>query len=163
MSPSRSRLDRLTRRSPRPGFSQGAGLLAWASLVAVVAAGCKGEAAFGPRDVGGSSGLGGAGFAGGSGGTATGGKGGGGMAGHGGIVGTGGVGGAGNRGSGGTAGGAGGKGGGTGGTGGQPAGMFGDHRPNRAGRPPGRCKSGVFLHLGWPAALPTPHSPGKNC
>src|SRR4051794_41836441 len=83
MSPSRSRLDRLTRRSPRPGFSQGAGLLAWASLVALAAAGCKGEAAFGPRD-GGPSGLGGAGFTRGRGGGGGGGEGAGGVGGPGG-------------------------------------------------------------------------------
>src|SRR4051812_15594679 len=159
MSPSRSRLDRLTRRSPRPGFSQGAGLLAWASLVALAAAGCKGEAAFGPRD-GGPSGLGGAGFTGGSGGAATGGKGAGGMAGHGGIVGTGGVGVGGNKGSGGMAGGATGQ---SGGTGGQPAGGFGDRCQSNADCPQNSCKHGVCCNVDCAGICQTCDSSGNSC
>jgi hypothetical protein len=137
MPPSRSRLDRLTHRSPRPGFSQGAGLLALASLVALAAAGCRGEEAYRAREANAWSGFGGAGFGGGSGGAGNTGTGGAGTAGRGGSVGTGGGGGAGNKGSGGMAGGAAGQ----SGTGGQPTGMFGDRCQSG-----GDCKEGGCMH-----------------
>jgi hypothetical protein len=162
MSPSRSRLDRLTRWSPRPGFSQGAGLLAWASLVVLAAAGCKGEQALYSRDAAAWSDLGGAGFGGGSGGTATGGHAGAGMAGHGGSVATGGAGGAGNKGGGGgMAGGAAGQNGGTGGQ--QPTGMFGDHCQSTADCQQGSCTSGFCCNIACTGTCQTCDSSGNTC
>jgi hypothetical protein len=164
MSPSPSRLDRLTHWSPRPGFLRGAGLLAWASLVTLAAAGCKGEEAFRARDA--LSGLGGAGLAGGSGGMGIGGKGGGGMAGHGGSVATGGVGGGGNVGTGGKAGGggmAGGAAGQSGGTGGQPTGMFGDRCQSNAECKQNSCKSGFCCNIDCAGTCQTCDSSGNSC
>jgi hypothetical protein len=157
MSPSRSRLDRLTHWSPRPGFSQGAGLLALASLVAL--AGCRGEEAYRARDANAWSGLGGTGFGGGTGGTGNTGTGGTGMAGHGGSVGTGGVGGDGNKGSGGMAGGAAGQ----GGTGGQPTGMYGDRCQSTADCKQGGCKSGFCCNADCGAICQTCDSSGNSC
>ena len=132
MPPSRSRLDRLTHWSPRPGFSWGAGLLALASLAA---AGCRGEQALFARKADAWSGIGGNGLVTGSGGTGN--AGGAGTAGHGGSVGTGGVGGAGNNGGGGGTAGQGGS-----GTGGQQStGMYGDSCQSSTD-----CHQGTCLH-----------------
>jgi hypothetical protein len=155
MPPSRSRLDRLTHRSPRPGFSRGAGLLALGSLVALATVGCKGEQAFFARDAAAFSGLGGTGFAGGSGGTGNTGTGGDGTAGRGGSVGTGG---AGNKGSGGMAGGAAGQ----AGSGGQPTGMFGDRCQSGADCKEGSCMSGFCCMVAC-STCQTCSSSGTSC
>lgn len=160
MSPSRSRLDRLTLRSPRPGFFRGAGLLALAPLVAL-AAGCRGEQAFFARDAAAWSGLGGNGLVSGSGGTGNGGKGGAGTAGHGGSVGSGGVGGAGNSGAGGVGGGAAGHDGGTGGQ--PPTGMYGDHCQSGADCQEGSCKSGLCCNVDCAGTCQTCDSTGNSC
>jgi hypothetical protein len=119
MSPSRLRLNRLTHRLARPGIPRGAGLLGLASLVALAAAGCKGEEAFYPRDAatfamlgsGGNTGKGGA---------------------SGGSVGTGGGGASGMAGNGAA---------GQGGGGGQPTGHFGDFCQSDGECQQGTCQS----------------------
>jgi hypothetical protein len=131
--------------------------VALASLVALAAAGCKGEQALFARDAGG---LGGNGLVTGSGGAGNGGKGGAGMAGHGGSVGTGGVGGTGNRGDGGMAGGVAGQ---NGGTGGQPAGMFGDRCQGSTDCLQGSCKSGFCCNIDCAGTCQTCDSSGNSC
>ena len=153
MPPSRSRLDRLTHGSPRPDFSQGAGLLALASLVALAAAGCRGEEAYRARDANAWSGLGGTGLTG-SGGTGTGGAG---TAGGGGSVGTGGMGGSGNKGGGGGTGGQG-----VGGAGGQPTGMFGDRCQSGGDCKEGSCMNSICCMVAC-STCQTCASSGTSC
>jgi hypothetical protein len=139
-----------------------------ASLVALAAAGCKGEAAFSARDAAAFSGVAGvAGGGAGGGGAGNAGQGGGGMAGQGGKAGTGGAGGTGNEaGSGGMSGGAAGQGGavgGVGGAGGQPTGMFGDRCQSSAECRQGSCKSGFCCNVDCPGTCQTCDSSGSSC